>query len=93
MRGGRGGQGSSSLGGVGGDGGDVTVCAVEGSQLCDLARLQSRRFIAGMGGEGKRSSACGRKGKAISITVPPGTVVSGTVMCGQHQAKRVRSVA
>lgn len=74
-RGGTGGQGSRKLGGVGGVGGDVSVCAVEGSNLRDMAVLKTRRFVAGLGGMGERSSASGRKGKGIVLSVPPGTVV------------------
>ena len=47
-RGGGGGQGSPKLGGFGGDGGDVIVQAHRCS-LVDLARRDSRRFIAGRG--------------------------------------------
>ena len=47
-RGGGGGQGSPKLGGFGGDGGDVIVQAHQCS-LVDLARRDSRRFIAGRG--------------------------------------------
>ena len=47
-RGGGGGQGSPKLGGYGGDGGDVIVQAHRCS-LVDLARRDSRRFIAGRG--------------------------------------------
>ena len=75
MRGGRGGQGSSQLGSVGGDGGDVTLCAVEGSNLSDIARIQTKRFVAGLGGAGVRSNVSGKKGQGINIFVPPGTVV------------------
>lgn len=74
-RGGTGGQGSSQLGGLGGDGGDVCVRAVEGSSLNDLARRESRRFIAGVGGSASRSRSSGRKGNNVVIAVPPGTVV------------------
>ena len=76
-RGGRGGQGSSKLGSEGGEGGDVTVCAVEGSTLSDVARLQSRRFVAGIGGAGEHSNARGKKGQGVTVLVPPGTVVYG----------------
>ena len=47
-RGGAGGQGSSERGGTGGDGGEVIVRA-EKCNLSDLARRESRRFIAQSG--------------------------------------------
>ena len=74
-RGGTGGQGSSKLGSVGGLGGDVLVCSVEGSNLRDISRLATRRFVAGVGGESERSRVSGKKGHGVSISVPPGTVV------------------
>ncbi len=74
-RGGRGGQGSSRLGGVGGVGGDVVVCAVEGSNLRDVARMRTRRFVGGAGGVGERTRERGRKGDGVVLPVPPGTVV------------------
>lgn len=74
-RGGTGGQGSSKLGCVGGLGGDVSVCAMEGSNLRDIAHLKRRRFVAGVGGMSERSSAAGKKGAGITLSVPPGTVV------------------
>jgi GTPase involved in cell partitioning and DNA repair len=63
------------MGGVGGVGGDVSACTKEGSNLKDLARLKTRRFLGGVGGVSERSRAAGKKGASISITVPPGTVV------------------
>lgn len=60
---------------MGGKGGDVCVCAAEGSNLRDITRLESRRFVAGVGGCGERSNANGRKGNGAVISVPPGTVV------------------
>lgn len=74
-RGGRGGQGSQKEGSVGGEGGDVCVCAVEDSSLSDIARLQTRRFVASAGGDARRTSAAGKKGGGITISVPPGTVI------------------
>lgn len=74
-RGGTGGQGSSKLGSMGGLGGDVSVCAVEGSNLRDIARMKTRRFVGGVGGMGERSSASGKKGSGVVLCVPPGTVV------------------
>ena len=73
--GGRGGQGSCKLGSIGGVGGDVSVCAVDGSNLRDLARLTLRRFVADVGGTGERSHISGKKGAGITLSVPPGTVV------------------
>lgn len=47
-KGGGGGQGSPKLGGFGGDGGDV-IARAHRCSLVDLARRESRRFIAGRG--------------------------------------------
>lgn len=61
----------------------MSVCAVEGSNLRDVALLRSRRFVAGLGGMGERSRANGKKGQGIVLSVPPGTVVY------DHQDKMV----
>lgn len=53
----------------------MLVCAVEGSNLRDIARLDTQRFVAGVGGKSERSSASGKKGRGVSISVPPGTAV------------------
>ncbi len=63
------------LGSIGGEGGDVEIYAVEGSNLSDIARLHSRRFVAGVGGMGERSNVCGKKGQGVTLSVPPGTAV------------------
>ena len=74
-RGGCGGQGSSRIGGMGGAGGDVEVCAVEGTALSDIARMKTKRFVAGTGINSKRVMIHGKKGSGVVIKVPPGTVV------------------
>ena len=74
-RGGAGGQGSQRLGGIGGDGGSVKVVCTQGSTLEDIARRESRRFIAESGGHSVRGRVWGKKGRNLIITVPPGTVV------------------
>ena len=77
-RGGAGGQGSQRLGGIGGDGGSVKVVCTQGSALEDIARRESRRFIAESGGHSVRGMVWGKKGRNLIITVPPGTVVQGS---------------
>lgn len=63
------------MGGVGGEGGRVSVCAVEGSNLSDIARRESRRFIGGLGGYSTSGRVFGEKGCDVTVRVPPGTVV------------------
>ena len=63
------------MGGTGGNGGDVSLRAVEGSNLRDIGCMKSRRFVASVGGMAERSSANGKKGVGITLSVPPGTVV------------------
>ena len=53
----------------------MCVSAADGSNLRDITRLESRRFLASVGGRGERSNASGRKGNGVMISVPPGTVV------------------
>ena len=74
-RGGAGGQGAPRLGGVGGDGGSVKVVWAQGCALEDIARRESRRFIARSGGHSGRGRIWGENGKGVVIPVPPGTVV------------------
>lgn len=83
-RGGTGGQSSQRVGGVGGDGGSVRVCAVEGSNLADIARREDRRFIAQSGGSCTGGNAFGKRGSDVIVSVPPGTVVwrgDGEMVC------------
>jgi Obg family GTPase CgtA len=81
-RGGAGGQGSSTRGGTGGDGGDVIVRA-EKCNLSDLARRESRRFVAGTGQNSSLRVIIGKKGNSLIIPVPPGTaIMDGS---GKHQ--------
>ena len=74
-RGGAGGQGSQRLGGIGGDGGTVKVVCTQGSTLADIARRESRRYIAESGSHSVQGRVWGEKGRDLTITVPPGTVV------------------
>ncbi|REJ67600.1 MAG: Obg family GTPase CgtA, partial [Planctomycetota bacterium] len=61
-------------GGDGGDGGSVIIRAVEGvDNLAPLAHRKHWRAERGAHGEG--SDRQGRKGKDLTIDVPPGTVV------------------
>lgn len=78
-RGGAGGQGAPRLGGVGGDGGSVKVVCAHGCALEDIARRESRRFIARSGGHSGRGRIWGENGKDVVIPVPPGTVVYDSI--------------
>ena len=53
----------------------MKVQVLERSNLGDIARRESRRFIAESGGNSGRGRARGRKGRDLTISVPPGTVV------------------
>ena len=83
-RGGAGGQGYPRLGGVGGDGGSVIVRATRGSSLVDVARMTRRRFIGDSGSNSRRQRLQGKRGRDVTIRVPPGTVVlaeDGSQVC------------
>jgi len=62
-------------GGGGGDGGDVIIMADDG--VTTLRRFKQRRvYRAGNGGNGQGKRKHGKKGKALVLAVPVGTVVS-----------------
>ena len=75
VKGGSGGQGTPKFGGSGGNGGSVIAYASKGSQLRDIAKHETRRFIAGNGGNSAQQKAFGVKGKNMVLNVPPGTMV------------------
>jgi GTP-binding protein len=61
-------------GGDGGDGGDVRILAVAGTD--NLAAIVHRKhWRAQAGGKGQPDNCHGRKGRDLTIAVPPGTLV------------------
>ena len=83
-RGGGGGQGSPKSGGFGGDGGDVIVQAHKCS-FADLARRDSRRFIAGRGQHYKCvyiTSVCGVCGARVRVCVLHAVTMSTISVAG-----------
>lgn len=61
-------------GGDGGDGGSVIFRA--GNNLSTLLDLRHRKKVsAGIGEQGKGSNMTGKKGKSVTVAVPPGTLV------------------
>lgn len=61
-------------GGDGGDGGDVIIRALAGAD--NLAQIvQRKHWRAQSGGHGGNANCHGRKGKDLTIEVPPGTLV------------------
>jgi len=61
-------------GGDGGDGGDVRIVAVAGTD--NLAAIVHRKhWRAQAGGKGQADNCHGRKGRDLTIAVPPGTLV------------------
>src|SRR6266404_8713869 len=61
-------------GGDGGDGGDVIVRAVAGAD--NLAAIVHRKhWRAPAGGKGEPDNCHGKKGRALVIDVPPGTLI------------------